>query len=386
MLSAEDLAARYLETGTSRAGESELRPAALPGVWQFASARGRVLTLHRTGSLMAGARTGAAAQGLPPDVSLSLLPPGKESGNLLPSVPASPLLPGWRLALALRDQRMFDTAAEQRIAAYVWVGVLVVATAAVLASLALGLVRRQMALTQLRNDLVANITHELKTPLASMRLLVDTLLNGETLHAPTVREYLQMIAQENLRLSRLIDNFLAFSRMERNKYAFDFKELPAAAIVDAAAAAVRERFQGPGCRFEVAPASGLPPVFADADALVTALMNLLDNAYKYSGDDKRITLAAGAGNGSVRFAVTDNGIGLAPRDTRRIFKRFFRVAQGLARASGGCGLGLSIVEFIVKAHHGSVRVQSRPGRGSTFTIAIPAANARPNPALDVHPG
>ena len=185
----------------------------------------------------------AATESLPPDVSLSLLPPGKESETSLPSLLAGSLLPGWRLTLALKNQRLFDNAAEQRVATYVWIGVLVVATAAVLASLALGLVRRQMALTQLRNDLVANVTHELKTPLASMRLLVDTLLNAEKLHAPTVREYLQLIAQENLRLSRLIDNFLAFSRMERSKYAFDFKEVPAAAIVEAAATVVRERFQ-----------------------------------------------------------------------------------------------------------------------------------------------
>jgi len=386
LLAAEDLAAQYVETGPLQFGEPGLRATSMAGVWQFASGHGRVLVLHRTEGLLARVRTGPVAQLLSPDLNLILLPPGEEAEGFFPSLPASPLLPGWRLTLALKDQRLFDTEAEHRVAAYVWTGALVVGAVVVLASLALGLVRRQTALTQLRNDLVANITHELKTPLASMRLLVDTLLNGETLHAPTVREYLQMIAQENLRLSRLIDNFLAFSRMERNKYAFDFKELPAAAIVEAAAGAVRERFQGPGCRFEVAPAPELPPVLADADALVTALVNLLDNACKYSGDDKRITLAADAGNGSVRFAVTDNGIGLAPRDTRRISKRFFRVAQGPARASGGCGLGLSIVEFIVKAHLGSVRVESQLGRGSTFIIAIPAANARPNPALDVHSG
>jgi len=384
LLAAEDLAAQYVETGPIQFGEPGLRATSMPGVWQFASGHGRVLVLHRTEGLLARVRTGPVAQLLPPDLNLILLPPGEEAEGFFPSLPASLLLPSWRLTLALKDQRLFDTAAEHRVAAYVWTGALVVGAVVVLASLALGLVRRQSALTQLRNDLVANVTHELKTPLASMRLLVDTLLDGETLHAPTAREYLQLIAQENLRLSRLIDNFLAFSRMERNKCAFDFKELPAAAIVEGAAAAVRERFQAPGCRFEVAPAPGLPPVFADADALVTALVNLLDNAYKYSGDDKRITLAAGAGNGSVRFAVTDNGIGLAPRDARRIFKRFFRVAQGPARAGGGCGLGLSIVEFIVKAHHGSVRVQSQPGRGSTFVIAIPAANAGPNPALEVH--
>ena len=386
LLAAEDLAAQYVETGPVRFGEPGLRATSMPGVWQFASGHGRVLVLHRTEGLLARVRTGPVARLLPPDLNLVLLPPGEEAEGFFPSLPASLLLPGWRLTLALKDQRLFDTAAEHRVAAYVWTGALVVGAVVVLASLALGLVRRQTALTQLRNDLVANITHELKTPLASMRLLVNTLLNGETLRAPTVREYLQMIAQENLRLSRLIDNFLAFSRMERNKYAFDFKKLPATAIVEAAAAAVRERFQGPGCRFEVAPASELPPVLADADALVTALVNLLDNAYKYSGDNKRITLAAGAENGSVRFTVTDNGIGLAPRDTRRIFKRFFRVAQDLSRAGGGCGLGLSIVEFIVRAHLGSVRVESQLGRGSTFIIAIPAANACPKPALDVHSG
>src|SRR6185437_4410289 len=104
----------------------------------------------------------------------------------------------------------------------------------VLALLVLRLFRRQIALTQLRNDLVANVTHELKTPLASMRLLVDTLLHSPTLHEPTAREYLGLIAQENARLSRLIDNFLAFSRMERNKRAFDFHEVSAEGIVQAA--------------------------------------------------------------------------------------------------------------------------------------------------------
>ena len=216
----------------------------------------------------------------------------------------------------MKDQRLFDTAAEHRVAAYVWTGTLVVGAVVVLACLALGLVRRQAALTQLRNDLVANVTHELKTPLSSMRLLVDTLLGSGELHPP-LRNYLELIAQENLRLSRLINNFLAFSRMERNRYAFDFKPVPAAAIVEAAAAAMRERFREPGCR-SIHPAAALPPVMVDSAALVTVLVNLLDNAFKSSGDDKQITLTAEAADGYVHFAVTDNGIGLSPRDSRRI--------------------------------------------------------------------
>jgi signal transduction histidine kinase len=317
---------------------------------------------------------------------VTIVPPGKEVERSFLSLPAGPSVPDWRLALSLSDPRLFDAAAEQRIASYVWVGVLVFATVIVLAALALRLVRRQLALTQLRNDLVANVTHELKTPLSSMRLLVETLLNSEPLNEQTAREYLQLIAQENLRLSRLIDNFLTFSRMERNKYAFGFKEVPAADIVEGAVTAVRERFNVPGCQFKTRVAPDLPAVLADPDAMVTALVNLLDNAYKYSGEDKLITLTAGVANGSVCFTVKDNGIGLSPRDTKRIFKRFFQVDQRLSRSGGGCGLGLSIVKYIVTAHQGSVRVESQPGRGSTFTISLPGAVARVEQEEQPSPG
>jgi signal transduction histidine kinase len=168
--------------------------------------------------------------------------------------------------------------------------------------------------------------------------------------------------------------------MERNKYAFGFKEVPTADIVEGAVTAVRERFNAPGCEFKAQIAPDLPRVMADADAMVTALVNLLDNAYKYSGEEKQITLSATAENGSVFFAVKDNGIGLSPRDTKRIFKRFFQVDQRLSRSGGGCGLGLSIVKFIVTAHHGSVRVESELGRGSTFIISLPGTPAGPHQA------
>jgi signal transduction histidine kinase len=303
---------------------------------------------------------------------LVLLPPRADAGNYLLAVSAGTNLPGWQIAPAANDRRLFDAAAEAQIASYVWAGILALGAVAVLALLSLRLIQRQAAAAQLRNDLVANVTHELKTPLSSMRLLVDTLLNSPVLHEETARQYLQLIASENLRLSRVIDNFLAFSRMERDKQAFDFNETAPKVIVDNAAAAVRERLNTPECRFETEVAAGLPAIRADAGAIVTALVNLLDNACKYSGDRKEISLRAGAENGRVTFAVADNGIGLAPRETKRIFRRFYQVDQRLARTGGGCGLGLSIVQFIVTAHHGTVRVQSEPGRGSVFTISIPA--------------
>jgi signal transduction histidine kinase len=114
-------------------------------------------------------------------------------------------------------------------------------------------------------------------------------------------------------------------------------------------------------------------VFADAAALTTAVLNLLDNAYKYSGQQKLVTLRAYADDGQVCFEVADNGIGLSARAARKVFRRFYQVDQRLSREGGGVGLGLSIVKYIVTAHGGTVRVTSRPGQGSTFTIAIPHA-------------
>lgn len=288
------------------------------------------------------------------------------------------MLPGWRLSLGLKDQELFEATTRNHITWTVWIGMLVVAIVAVLAVIALRLVRRQTAFTQLKNDLVANVTHELKTPLASMRLLVDTLLNSKPLHEGTAREYLQLIAKENERLSRLIDNFLTFSRIERNKYVFDFKPCPPTKIIEATTIAVRERFNAPGCHFEVRIPPDLPDLVADADALVTALLNLLENAYKYSGDQKQIELSAGAQDASVFFAVKDNGIGLSPRDAKQAFKRFYQVDQQLSRSSGGCGLGLSIVNFIVQAHGGTVKVESQPGCGSRFVLMLPVAGPGPN--------
>jgi signal transduction histidine kinase len=137
-------------------------------------------------------------------------------------------------------------------------------------------------------------------------------------------------------------------------------------VVRGAVEAVQDRFP-----VEVDLAPGLPAVRADEDALTTVLLNLLDNACKYTPGEKHIVLKAFPRNGHVVFAVQDNGIGIAPRERRKIFRRFYQVDQRLAREAGGCGLGLSIVEFIVRAHGGTVQVESQPGRGSTFSVELP---------------
>jgi signal transduction histidine kinase len=175
----------------------------------------------------------------------------------------------------------------------------------------------------------------------------------------------------------LIDNFLTFSRMERNKHAFEFTETSPQAIVQAAVQAMGERLEPPACEFRLELSPDLPKIHADPDTLTTALINLLDNAWKYTPDRKQITLKVTANNGLVDFAVTDNGVGISRTATKKIFQRFYQVDRRLSRSTGGCGLGLSIVKYIADGHEGTIQVDSRPGSGSTFVLRVPTdARAR----------
>ena len=229
----------------------------------------------------------------------------------------------------------------------------------------------QQRLTRMKNDFVATVTHELKTPLASTRLFIDTLLEGRCRDEQQQREYLELIARENKRLSRLIDNFLTFSRMERNKKSFKFEDVEPARIANIATDAVRENYASSGCRLSVEIADDLPPVVADEDAMVTVLLNLLDNACKYSNGEKRIDLHVFKDAEAVCFEVKDNGIGMAKRELSKIMDRFYQVDQSLTRKVGGAGLGLSIVQFIAEAHGATIDVESELGNGSVFTVKTP---------------
>lgn len=373
-LAAEELAARYLEANPVFPTDTTLHATELRDVWSVASPSRRLLALFTTASLRARLDDMIHDPSLPKGVSVAVVAPGEDgmTESTLVAAALGPELPGWRLALSLDDRKLFDTEADQRVARYLVVGSVVIAVMSVLVILIARGFGRQVALARLKNDLVANVSHELKTPLTAMRALVDTLLDTEQFDEKTTREYLQLLAVENARLSRLIENFLTFSRLERNKFKFQFANIQPQQIVEGAVAALGERSHAPSCTFESHIAANLPSIHGDSDALVTALLNLLDNAWKYSGDQKRIILRTEARNGNVCFDVEDNGIGLSPREAKRVFLRFYQTDQRLARTAGGCGLGLSIVQSIVEAHHGSVHVESEPGHGSTFTIEIPA--------------
>ncbi len=374
-LAAEELTARYLASNPPEPATGSLQPTGLPGIWHLAVDEGAVVAVYEERGLVEELSLLLAEESLPAGVRVDLLPPGLEKEEpFVVVVPAGGLLQGWQLALYPEDQSLFATAATQQITAYRLIAAVVVLSVLLLALLVGRAVDRQLRLTRLKNDLLSTVSHELKTPLASMRLLVETLLEDRGTNPERDREYLQLIAQENVRLSRLVENFLTFSRMEQKRESFDLRLVDAEEVVESTVAAVGERFRAEGCHFEVDVEPSLPELHADSDALVTVLLNLLDNAYKYSGEEKEIELRVFRSGDSVGFEVRDNGVGLSRRAAGRIFDRFYQVDRSLSSASG-CGLGLSIVRHIVDGHGGTIEVDSRPGEGSTFTVRLPVESS-----------
>jgi signal transduction histidine kinase len=273
--------------------------------------------------------------------------------------------------LYFKESGFFDKAADRQIAIYTWTGLLVILLILAVGALAARAISRQIRLNKMKNDFIATVSHELKTPLSSMRVLVDTLLEGNIKDETQTEEYLRLTAKENERLSRMIDSFLTFSRMERNKKVFDIIPVNPAAIANDAAEAVRTKYTAHNCQFAVDIAENLPQIQADHDAMVTVIVHLLDNACKYTGDQKQITLRVFPEKDCVCFAVSDNGIGIARRHIRKIFDSFYQVDNSLARKAEGCGLGLSIVKFIIDAHKAKISVDSKLGKGSVFMVRIP---------------
>lgn len=373
---AERLAQAYLTTASAvDPGAAALQATRQDNVWRLSFADGRGVALYHTRSIVAATVDLVAAE--EGDVTRSVVefqiaPPGEDPGE--EAIAAGALLPGWQIGYSLPTHAL-EAAANSRRVYYVWVGGIVVAAIAAAGVLLLAAYRQQIRMAALKTDLVAAVSHELRTPLASMRLLVDTLIEHGTDDKQRTRDYLELIARENLRLSRLIENFLEFSRLERQKQQFEFVPVEPGSVVEAAATAVRERYEQAGCQLELAVEPGLPSIDADRDALTTVLVNLLDNALKYTKEDRRIALRAERAGAEVVFAVADNGIGIHARDQKRIFRRFYQVDRRLSRETGGVGLGLSIVDLIVRAHHGKVAVESEPGQGSTFSVHLPARDA-----------
>ena len=310
------------------------------------------------------------------------------AGSAFPSVEVTslPSRPRLSLRLSLCDPaRLF---AQQRQRTLLYGGVIGVSFLAALAGLAAArrAFYRQLRLNELKSNFVSSVSHELRAPIASVRLMAESLERGKIPEGPKQRDYFRFIGQECRRLSSLIENVLDFSRIEQGRKQYDFEATDLVALVRQTVtlmqtyAAERQVEVALALAGDQIPALSTQPV-VDGKAIQQALVNLIDNAIKHSPKGAAVGVGlelGGAGEGPapasrIRLWVEDRGEGIPTEEQGKIFERFYRRGSELRRETQGVGIGLSIVKHLVEAHGGRVLVRSAVGQGSRFTIELPLA-------------
>ncbi len=246
-----------------------------------------------------------------------------------------------------------------------------VATGVVVTSI---LLAREAELARMQSEFMSRVSHDLRTPLTSIKMFVETLQLGRAPDPVATRECLDALATETERLLVMVDRLLEWARIESARRAYTQRRASVREVIDGALKAFESlRLQGSVTLTRNVP-DELPDIDVDADAITSALLNLLQNAWHYTPDnDKQIGLTVRVVGDKVEIAVSDNGPGVPASERSKIFERFYRGAAARARRVGGTGLGLAMARAIVGAHHGEVRVAPNPSGGSIFTIALPIA-------------
>ena len=241
---------------------------------------------------------------------------------------------------------------------------------------------RQRELARLQRRFVADVSHELKTPLTMIRLLAETLQDGRVRDPERIRAYYGTITRESERLSVLLDSILDFSRIESGRKRYEFEDCDVAEAARQAWALFEPQFAAEGFDRQLEIAPDLPTIRADAAALQQVMVNLLQNAYRYAGDGRFVRLAVSRDGYVIVITVEDHGIGMTRPQLERLGDSFFRAEDTRVRQTRGTGLGLAIVNHVAQAHGGKLEVHSRPGQGSKFTVWIPFDPKQKNAARD----
>ena len=260
---------------------------------------------------------------------------------------------------------------NQQSTFYILILLLVISTTLFGAYLLWRDVRRELRLAEMRSQFVSSVSHELKTPLTAIRMFAETLRSGRMKDEQRKEEYLETITNESERLTRLLNNVLDFAKIEEGKKMYRLRPTSLDEAVRTAARAMQYPLAQRGFDLRVDSEDTSLRARVDSDALQQAVLNLLANAMKYSPDGGDIDLRLTRRNGQAVIQVADRGVGIAPEDQRRIFDKFYRVATAENEHVPGTGLGLTLVQHIVKGLGGHVEVRSRVGEGSTFSIHLP---------------
>ena len=232
---------------------------------------------------------------------------------------------------------------------------------------------REARLAQAKSNFVANVSHELKTPLSLLSLFSEILELGRVKNEEKRTEYYRIIRHESLRLNKMIDNILDFSKIEAGRKTYHFAESDMAKVIENVLSSYRYQIVNSGFNIQTNIQPDLPPVLIDRDAMAQAISNLVDNAIKYSRDVKQLSITTETRGSDLSIEIADHGIGIPRAEQAKVFEKFYRVGNGLVHDVKGSGLGLSLVKHIIEAHQGTISVESDVGKGSRFTILLPLA-------------
>ncbi len=280
------------------------------------------------------------------------------------------IFPDYNLGISLVGQSIEDLITERAMNNLILIGILL-AVLTVAVWFVYRAVKKELELAQAKADFVSNVSHELRTPLALISMFAETLEMDRVKTEEKKKEYYSIISHESNRLGRIVNTILNFSKMEAGKRKFNFVEEDMNEVVVQVYQNYSYHLYNKGFDFEYEPGIDIPKVIIDREAVSEAIVNLLDNAVKYSSEIKFIKMVIGNENDSVFIEVQDKGIGISEEDQQKVFDKFYRVSSGLVHTTKGTGLGLSLVKQIMDAHKGKVILKSKLGEGSSFKLLFP---------------
>jgi len=288
--------------------------------------------------------------------------------NLVYTSQLSPLFPEQLIEIKPDDENLIKDLIKRRSWIYGIASVLLLLAMLLGVVLILRDIRREKHIARLRSDFISNVTHELKTPLTSIRMYAESLMMGRVKSTSVQKEYLSVVVNESERLKRMINNILEFSKMEKGKPEYHFVNSNLASVLKTAIHEMNYWFEKEN--FEIlTELDEKISAEVDPEKMKQAIDNLLSNAIKYSTDTKKISIRLFQNSGHICIEVEDRGIGIAEDKLSRIFEEFYRIEQ--KESISGTGLGLTVVKEIIEAHNGSISVTSEIGKGSRFTVIIP---------------